>query len=44
MRFGVLNATSGILVAVFSTPDKALERVQNENQNDPDQIFTMVPL
>lgn len=44
MRFGVLNATSGILVAVFSTQEEALERVQNENQNDPDQIFTMVPL
>lgn len=44
MRFGVLNATSGIIVAVFSTPEEALERVQNENKNDPDQIFTMVTI
>lgn len=44
MRFGVLNATSGELVAVFSNPDDALERVRNENLNDPEQIFTMVNL
>lgn len=40
--FGVLNTTTGIIVAIFNNPDDCLKRVREENLQDPEQIFTMV--
>lgn len=42
MRFGVLNVTTGIVVAIFDNPDDCLERVEQENLQDSEQIFTMI--
>jgi len=42
MRFYVLNTTSGIITNGYDNPDECLAKVQEENENNPDQIFTMV--
>lgn len=42
--FGVLNTTSGIIVATFNNPDDCIARVEKENLEDPEQIYTMVRL
>lgn len=42
--FGVLNATSGVIVDTYPDPYAAQERVTLENENDPESIYTVVPI
>jgi hypothetical protein len=44
MKFAVLNVTTGIVVDTFDDPDDCLKEVEQQNLQDPEQIYTMVSI
>ena len=40
--FGVFNITSGIVTNTFVNPDDCLAEVQRQNEENEDQVFTMI--
>lgn len=42
--FGVLNTSNGNLVATFDNIDKATERTEQENKENPECFFMTIPI
>ena len=42
MKFAVLNTTNGNIVNTYDNPNDCLKEVEQQNLQNPEQIYTMV--